>query len=67
MPEFAGIYEGSFASQEKEMPCGEKDQVSDHESGPPDRRESGGWLFVFALVEASLQLCKPWEAAPIVW
>ena len=41
------------------MMCGERDQGSEHESGPPDRRESGGWLFVFVLVEVTLQVCKP--------
>jgi len=56
--EFVAIYEGSFTSQEKEIPCGESDQVSDRESEPPDRRESGGWLFVIALVEAALQGSK---------
>jgi hypothetical protein len=58
LPEFAGIYERSFASQEKEMLCGERDQVSEHESGLLDRRECGGWLFVFVLVEVTLQVCK---------
>jgi len=48
-----------MADQSKERPCGEQDQVSDHESEPPDRRETGGWLLVIALVEASLQLCEP--------
>lgn len=36
------------------MSCGERDQVSDHESEPPDWRESGGWLFIIVLVEAIL-------------